>query len=153
MTATDYTEILRQQVGTAKVPQPLPEGVYYGQIDGVPKPVDRKMKDGSTVGVLQVKAQLFEAADGVDQDALAEAGGLVSEDGRRRSLAAEFWLVPDELYQLDAFLAGFGHTADSGVSYIEALQALSGQAVALTVTQREYNGRIFNDVKKMVAQD
>lgn len=156
MTQIDYTELLRLQVGTAPVPKPVPEGLYYGQIDGVPKVVSRKTKNGD-VGVAQIKANLFEAGDDVDQDALAESGGLVSENNQRRSVIKEFWLVPDQLYQLDAFLAGFGFTAESGQSYLDAFNALAGQAVAVTVTVREYdqNGstRVVNDVKKMIAHE
>lgn len=140
MAKVDFSAILGASVGSAPQPKNLPQGVYYGIIDGIPVAKPRSTKEGDK-GVLTVKISLNEADADVDEAELAEAGGLVRNDGRPRQVMADFWLTEDAMYRLDNFMAGFGFNAESGKSYGEALEELDGRNVTVSLKHRTYTDR------------
>lgn len=155
MSNVDFTAILGKQVGTAPEPKPLPSGTYMGVVEGLPTSRIVNTKEGPK-GVLTVTVGITEAMDDVDEGSLAEAGGLLRNDGNRKTIRADFWLDEGSLFRLDQFLAGFGWTADSGKTYQDALEELPGKEVTVALESREYQTksgetRTATDVKRIHA--
>lgn len=129
MTQVDYSAILDKRVGSAPAPKPVPNGTYVGEIDGLPKVVERNTKAGPR-GVLQVRVKLSEAGDDVDPTELEEMGGLTNANGRAKTVTSDFWLDEDSMWVLDNFLATFEF---GDISYQDALEQLPGQQVKVGV--------------------
>lgn len=149
----DFSDILNKQVGSAPAPRPIPEGTYHGEIVGLPAQRVVTTKEGDKP-VLSLTLALMEAGDDVDEEALAEAGGLLSNSGEPKRIRQDFWLTEDSLWRYDQFLAGLGI---EGKSYLEAAEELPGRAVTVFVTLDEYtkNGqtRQINNVQHCFARE
>jgi hypothetical protein len=150
----DFSAILGKQVGNAPEPKPLPSGTYTAIISELPKPVERKTKEGPK-GVVSVHFAIQEAMDDVDQDLLAEAGGLRKSDGTAKTMKMDFWLTENSLFILDRFMASAGFDKESGKTYTEAFEDLVNREVTLAVEQRSYTNQggqevIVADVKSAV---
>lgn len=140
--AKDYNEILKNQtVGSAPEPKPLPNGVYIGELD-LAKIQTRDTKDGKR-GIVVFPIKLLEATDSVDEDDLAEAGGLRTPSGSPKTVAAEYWDDPEAetgwSFVLDRFLAAF--ELDAGLSYVDAFEAIKGQQVTVSLKQETFKRR------------
>lgn len=153
MAKIDFSEILNKQIGTAPTPRPIPEGTYHGEIVGVPAMRAVNTKEGEKP-VLTITVALNEAGDDVDEDSLAEAGGLLSANGEPKRVRTDFWLTEDSLWRYDQFLAGMGI---EGKSYQDGAEELPGRAVTVFITLDEYtkNGvtRSINNVQRCVARE
>lgn len=155
MAKRDFSAVLERQVGTGVRMDPLPEGTYQGQIDGIPEFKPVQTKNGPRT-ILRFVINLLEAGDDVDPEELANAGGLTNDGKKPRSVFNDFWLTDkDELPgALDDFLAGFGCNAGS---YGEAFDQVAGAAVTVALTLREYTDdktgkeRRVNDVARCFA--
>ena len=153
MAKVEFKEILSQQVGSAPTPQPIPEGTYYGQVDGLPTLRLAKTKEGDKP-IVVFKFALTEAGDDVDEAALADVGGLLRGDGEPKRVVREFWVDESSRYRLDQFLEGFGF---KDMSYEEAFQQMPGMDVQLFVTLEEYTtktgeARSINNVQRAFAR-
>lgn len=149
----DFSSILKQEIGTAVAPSPVPEGTYKGQIEGVPKYSERHTKAGIK-GIISVNVSLQESGDDVDESDLASAGGLTRDNGDPKRVTADFWLDSDSLYRLDQFLASFGLTGD----YESALKELPNRSVTVYVIQDTFTSKggaevTNNKVKTIYAND
>ena len=156
MADIDFSAILGRQVGTAPEPKPLPAGTYIGVIDGLPKARAQNTKEGPK-GILTVTFKLIEAMDNVDENELAEAGGLRRQDGEAKTMKLDFWLEDNSLFILDRFMASFGFNAESGKTFVEAFEELPGKEVVLEIERRSYTKdgetRTISDIKRAVAKD
>jgi len=158
MAKIDYSEILGKQVGSAPEPKPLPEGTYTGVISGLPKPRTISTKEGEK-GLISFKIAITEAMTDVDEDLLAESGGLRRNDGQPRQVTKDFWLDEASMYQLDRFLAtlGYGAETNPGKSYTDIFEELDGKEVTFEIANRTYtqNGeeKTVADVKRIFATE
>ncbi len=153
MSKIDFSEILKKQVGSAPQPKAIPEGTYFGEIVGLPAMREVQTKEGNKP-ILTITVALNEAGDDVDEDSLAEAGGLLNGGGEPKRVKMDFWLTDDSLWRYDQFLASMGI---ENKSYEEAAEDLPGRAVTTFITLNEYekNGvtRSINNVQRCHARE
>lgn len=92
---TNFASILDESPDEVKAPAALPIGTYIGVVQA-PIRVDKSAKKGTEFTEFTIR--LIEAGEDVDQEALAEIGGL--ED---RTVKATFYHTEDSIYRLDQF--------------------------------------------------
>lgn len=153
MAKLDFSEILNQQVGSAPKPKPIPEGTYFGTIAGIPTNRIANTKEGEKP-IVAFNLALTEPGDDVNQDDLAEAGGLLSPSGDAKRVRKDFWLTDDSRHQLDTFLENLGITG----SYVEAFQAVPGREVMVYITLDSFQSksgeeRQVNNVTRIFARE
>jgi len=153
MAKLDFSDILNKQVGSAPQPKPIPEGTYHGEIVGLPAQRVVSTKEGDKP-ILTITIALNEAGDDVDEEALAEGGGLLSAGGEAKRVRMDFWLTEDSLWRYDQFLASLGI---EGKTYLEAAEELPGRSVTTFIKLNEYekNGqtRSINNVDRCFARE
>ncbi len=76
-------------------PKPLPAGTYLCVVAG-PAEKGKSSKKGTDFSMFTLKP--LQAEDDVDEDELAEAGGI-----ENKTLRATFYETPDAIYRLDEF--------------------------------------------------
>jgi hypothetical protein len=95
MTAPNFSSILDESPTEVERPKPLPVGTYLCIVAGQPV-YDKSTKKGTPY--VEFTLRPLAAESDVDEDELAEAGGLDN-----KSLRATFYLTEDAVYRLDEF--------------------------------------------------
>lgn len=152
MAKIDFNDILSQKVGSADRPKPLPEGTYFGIVASLPKARLVKTKEGEKP-VITVTFGLQEAGEDVDADELAQAGGLLLNDGSPKKVSLDFWVDDESRYRLDDFIVSFGI---EDKAYDEAFEELVDKEVQLFVKLDTYQSqgqdRTVNRVQRAFAK-
>lgn len=128
MSTPNFSAILDQPVTEVKRPKPLPVGTYTCVMDGIPKHGKTNSEDPTDFVEFYFKP--IQAGTDVDQAALTEAldGKILSDVKLRKT----FYVTPDAVYRLDAFL--FEHLGiEFGTSRKEAISQTPGRQVLATV--------------------
>ena len=126
----DFSDILNKRVEDIESPKPLPPGTYRGMITAPPAmdEFERKEENGSTtkipVAVLSIAIQ--EPTDGVDEDLLAQAGGVRARNGKPKEVQMRYYLEEESLHRVKKLLRSCGIEA---ASLGEGFQELAGREV------------------------
>jgi len=108
MNAPNFAGLLDKAPTTVDKPKPLPVGTYLCVVDGLPR-YDKSSK--KQTDFVEFKLRPIQAADDVDADDLAAAGGL-----DKKSIRATFYLTEDAVYRLDEFHQHCGLELDPSTS-------------------------------------
>lgn len=95
MTSPNFSSILDESTTEVNRPKPLPAGTYTCVVQGQPK-YDKSSKKGTPYVEFTLKP--IAAHEDVDEEALAEMGGLTN-----KTIRATFYTTEDAIYRLDEF--------------------------------------------------
>lgn len=139
--AIDVASILKRRREEVDFPKPLPAGVYYGRITGLPKRSDEKTdKTGKEFVMMNFPIQLDGYGQGVDPDLLQASGGLTNKDGSPKRVDHGIYLTNDNQHRLWLFLDSF-HGKGNYEDLLKGFEALVGRRVqvVLEIFRRDEN--------------
>jgi len=111
-------DILDRQITDFEAPKPLPPGEYTFVVDGQPRQ-DKSTKQQTPF--VEYACRPIAAMDTVDEEALAEAGGL-----EKKRLRLTFYLTDDAAYRLRNFLQNTLELDVEGMSIGQAIGEAAG---------------------------
>lgn len=94
--APNFGSILDRQSSEVEKPKPLPSGTYICVVQGLPK-FDKSSKKQTEFVEFTLKP--LQAQDDVDEEALAEMGGIANQ-----TIRATYYLTENSLWRLKKFL-------------------------------------------------
>lgn len=142
MSNVDFNSLLDTPVEEIKAKPPTPIGTYGFRIKSLENIVSSQKK---TPGV-QFNCVPFEAKDDVDQELLAEAGGL-----GEREMKTIFYLTPDALNMVKEFLTDTCGIEGSGKTLRALLAEAPGSTFLGVVTHEPAkSGHMYATIGKMM---
>lgn len=146
MNAPLFASILDESPTEVVFPPPLPVGTYLCVV-GQPEPTP-KSKAGNDG--IKFPLRPIAALDDVDQEALAEIGGLEG-----KMLNTTFWITPDSITFLDQFHENCGLDLGDRMSRKMRNQEIVNSQVLASVTHRENEDhtRTYAEVKRTARAD
>lgn len=136
MSTVDFHSLLAIPMDSIQRPKPWPSGTYFGIV--TKNSFDKSA--AKQTPYVRFEVRVHSAGEDVDR-ALLEGVDL-----GKREMRKDYYLTPDALFRLKAFLESVGVTT-SGRSLGEAIPDALNARVMLQVTQRTMeNGDIINDV-------
>lgn len=124
--ALNWEDLAQTRVGEVEPPKQLPVGHYGCVIRGAGE-IDNKGKKKTLVITFPIR--LTEALSDVDENDLADAGGLPDKD-----YELPFWLTPNSLYRFTEFGKSLGASDDMSVPEMAEHLATCGEAFCVEVT-------------------
>ena len=143
----NFSSILDEAPTEIDRPKPLPAGTYLCVIAGAPE-YGKSSKKGTDFAQFTLKP--MQAEDDVDEDELAEAGGV---DGK--TLRTTFYLTEDAVYRLDEFHEHCGIDISKKASRKTRNDEVVNAHVRVVVKHRtsEDGSRIYAEVSRTLAAD
>lgn len=147
MSEVNFADLANTKVGDVEAPKALPPGHYAAIITG---PMTERRAQSGNLGA-QFPVKLVEALDDVDQEELAEIGGIPE-----KTYPLTFWLGANSLFILTNFGQAMGHSSDMNV--VELIEALGqgGQEFVVSVSREQSEKdpeRFYNNLDNAVARD
>lgn len=105
---TNFASILDESPSEVKVPPPLSAGSYICIVQGQP---EYGKAENTGTEFVQFTYRPISALDDVDQDELAEIGGIEG-----KTIKNKYWLTPDAVFMLDQFHEHCGLDLSDGLS-------------------------------------
>lgn len=126
----NFQDILNQKASDIEKPKPLPVGMYLCIVNGpVEFPEEGIGQKQTPAAIVQLRP--LQSMQDVDQEALAEAGGL-SEKSIRHTL----WLSKDAQWRTKEFMEHCGLDTANGASLGELFAQLPNRQVYVTLRHR-----------------
>lgn len=135
--APNFSSVLDMQASEIEPPKNLPVGSYVCLVDGRHETGESSQKKTPYV---RFTLRPTEAMDDVDEEALAEAGGINGQ-----TIRADFYLTENSAYRLKEFLEHCGIDME-GRTLRQALDDAPGSTVIATVRHemaQDGSGRVF----------
>jgi hypothetical protein len=142
--SANFESILSTPADNFKAPQPLPPGVYVGSIV---KPAEERpveMKSGETTSVVDVFFRVTAPHSGINEEALAEMGGVPSEG---KSVRGSYF--PNRMHHLIGGLVHALSIDKRGKCAGEVISDAIGQPLAVQIKLTK-DGE-YNEVESIAA--
>lgn len=146
--ATSFESILDTPAAAIERPKPLPAGTYDAIVKGLYEEGQSSQKKTPFVRFTYA----FQAAgDDVDEEELAEIGGLTD-----KTIKDTYYTTPDALFRLTDTLANMGlDTGADGVTVRQLLSETPNSPIRIVIGHRasEDGQQIFAEVKRTMKAD
>lgn len=145
---TNITDLLNKRADDVEKPKPLPPGHYLAIVSGPPK-IDVKQVKGEERHIADLSLKILSAGEDVDQDHLAEAGGI----GNNRLMRFTFWLDEESLWKVKDTAITLGLEVE-GQSIGQILQAFPNTRCTVKVVHtpaRDGSGSVFANIQSLHA--
>lgn len=139
----NFAEVLDIKAEDIKEPTPLPPGMYLMRVEGFPTFPEEGIGKNQTPGAY-VTCKYIQAGSGVDQAAIAEAGGLEG-----KTIRMTLWLSPDAQYRTIEFARDKLGVDVTNKSLREIFSEFPNRQFYAQIGHRPAGDgkRLFNDIK------
>lgn len=133
----NFAQLLRKPADEVKRPEALPDGTYFGTIQGHEFGESKQKK----TPYIQFNIILTHAGDGVDTEGLEPNG---------RKFRDTYYLTEDAMWRLKDFLEGLGVNTE-GRSFDELIPQTQGRSVMLDIARapNQAGDGFYNNVQKV----
>ncbi len=125
-----FADILNRPSSQTEKPKPLPVGTYLAMVKGQHEEGESAQKKTPFV---KFALQLLQAADDVDEVALAEA--LKGKPLHEKTISVTFYITEDAAWRLGKFLEDLGFEPGDA-SYLQMMSQAAGKQVMVALKHR-----------------